>query len=47
MVPYAALDVYRNLVVHGFPPAQVEIMYDAAHLPAAWSGSCFTQGRLP
>jgi hypothetical protein len=47
MVPYDAIDVYRNLVVHGFPPAQVEIMYDAAHLPAAWSGSCFTQGRLP
>ena len=47
MEPFDAVDVYRNLVSWGFPPAQVEIMYDAAHLPVAWSGACFTQGRLP
>jgi hypothetical protein len=47
MEPFDVVDVYRNLVAHGFPPAQVTMMYDAAHLPPAWSGSSFTQGRLP
>ena len=47
MEPFDVVDVYRNLVAHGFPPAQVEIMYDAAHLPPEWSGAAFTMGRLP
>lgn len=47
MTPFDAVDVFRNLVSHSFPPGIVSMFYDAAHLPAAWAGYAFTQGRLP
>jgi hypothetical protein len=47
MTPLNAVDVVLDLCSHSFPPGRIVGMYDAARLPAEWSGYAFTQGRLP
>ena len=47
MTPLDPLDVWTNLASAGFPMSSIVGLWDAAHLPAAWSGFAFTQGRLP
>lgn len=46
MAPLAH-DVTIDLLIQGFPAAQLSGMYDAAALPYNWRGFAFTQGRLP
>lgn len=37
----------RDLTKRGFPDSLITPFWDAAHLPVAWNGWAFSQGRLP
>ena len=47
MEPQDVARVVLDLAFHSFPPARISPFYDAARLPAEWSGYAFAQGRLP
>jgi hypothetical protein len=47
MSPVAEDVGLKDMLVAGFPFTSVTGFYDAAALPANWSGFAFTQGRLP
>ncbi len=47
MTPSDPVAVVLDLCSHSFAPGTISVFYDAAHLPVAWSGYAFTQGRLP
>jgi hypothetical protein len=46
MDPLNVVDVVLDLCAYSFPPGRIIGMYDAARLPAVWTGYAFTQGRL-
>lgn len=47
MTPLDPHDVWANLTSAGFPLTALVGLWPADHLPGAWSGFAFPQGRLP